>query len=260
MKQCKKCTKEFEPSKGLVNFCSMICRQGKQWTKEDKEKKSKSSKKSNKVKEANVISSKQRLGKHYKPVVVNICTVCNIAITSLQKRNKKYHAECALLVSGGYRKESGRSKAGWYKGYWCDSSWELAWVIYNIEHKINFQRNKEGFEYEYQGKKYNYYPDFILEDGSFIEIKGFEREKDKWKWKYFKNKLNILLKDDIVMFLKYVVEKYGKNFIELYDGNPHNELLGNCKFCNEPCKLKNKFCSNSCTMKNRHNKAHNTIE
>lgn len=26
-------------------------------------------------------------------------------------------------------------KHGWYKGFWCDSSWELAFVMYNIDHR-----------------------------------------------------------------------------------------------------------------------------
>lgn len=46
MKNCKKCGEEFEPQKGLVNYCSMKCRQGKNWTEEDKEKKSLSAKNS----------------------------------------------------------------------------------------------------------------------------------------------------------------------------------------------------------------------
>ena len=57
-----------------------------------------------------------------------------------------------------------------YKGYWCDSSWELAYVIYNLEHNIKFERNKQGFEYEFENKKYKYYPDFILEDGTYVEV------------------------------------------------------------------------------------------
>ena len=40
MKNCLKCDKEFEPSKGLINYCSMKCRQGKNWTEEDNKKKS----------------------------------------------------------------------------------------------------------------------------------------------------------------------------------------------------------------------------
>jgi len=37
---------------------------------------------------------------------------------------------------GGYQKKSGRGKWGWYKGFWCDSSYELAYVIYNLDHNI----------------------------------------------------------------------------------------------------------------------------
>ncbi|MEI7942893.1 MAG: hypothetical protein WCH76_06985 [Candidatus Riflemargulisbacteria bacterium] len=44
--------------------------------------------------------------------------------------------------SGGYRRKSGRGKHGWYKGIWCDSSWELAWVMYHLDHGIPFERNK----------------------------------------------------------------------------------------------------------------------
>lgn len=40
MKNCKKCNKEFEPSKGLINYCSLECRNSRTWTDEDKKKKS----------------------------------------------------------------------------------------------------------------------------------------------------------------------------------------------------------------------------
>ena len=46
MKKCLKCGKEFEPSKGLVNYCSLQCRNSKIFTEEAKEKKR------NKTKEA----------------------------------------------------------------------------------------------------------------------------------------------------------------------------------------------------------------
>ena len=32
-------------------------------------------------------------------------------------------------------KEFGYGKHGWYKEYWCDSSWELAYVIYNLDYR-----------------------------------------------------------------------------------------------------------------------------
>ncbi len=53
MKKCKKCDKEFEPQKGLLNYCSIKCRNSRTWSNEDKIKKSVSAKKSEKVKTAN---------------------------------------------------------------------------------------------------------------------------------------------------------------------------------------------------------------
>ena len=52
------------------------------------------------------------------------------------ERRKKISDKMKKVGGGGYRKGSGRRKKGWYKGFWCDSSWELAWVIYQIEHDI----------------------------------------------------------------------------------------------------------------------------
>ncbi len=123
--------------------------------------------------------------------------------------------------SGGLRTNSGRGKKGWYKGYWCDSSWELAWVIYNLEHNINFVRNDVGFEYEYEGKKRKYYPDFLITE-TYYEIKGrrsFEKmdNENKEKIRQFKQNLVILYEKQIKPYLNYVIEKYGKDFIRLYE-------------------------------------------
>ena len=42
MKECKKCKKLFLPTNGLLNYCSLQCRNSRTWTVEDKIKKSKS--------------------------------------------------------------------------------------------------------------------------------------------------------------------------------------------------------------------------
>ncbi len=95
--------------------------------------------------------------------------------------------------TGGLRKGSGRGKKGWYMGYWCDSSWELAFVIYNLEHGIEFKRNLEGFEYEYEGKIHRYYPDFIIEE-MYYEIKGYNSEQNRVKHFTFTKPLTVLKK------------------------------------------------------------------
>ncbi len=150
---------------------------------------------------------------------------------------KKHSPETILKLklNGGYRKGSGRGKSGWYKGYWCDSSWELAFVIYNLEHNIKFERNKEGFEYEFENIKHKYYPDFILEDKTYVEIKGIIDEKNKAKILNFKYTLKIIDKINIKPYLKFVIDKYGKNFILLYE---------NCKYKDEIKIDKIKFNKN----------------
>jgi len=50
MKLCKKCGNEFKPIKGLINYCSLECRNSRDWTEEDKKKKSLSAKNSEKLK------------------------------------------------------------------------------------------------------------------------------------------------------------------------------------------------------------------
>lgn len=135
-------------------------------------------------------------------------------------RREKLRAIAKANGYGGRRKGAGRSKHGWYKGIWCDSSWELAWVIYNLDHKIEFKPYTGYFEYQFQNEIHKYYPDFILNNGTIVEIKGNETS-DQWKAKleqFPKDKyLQVIGKNEIGKYLDYVVEKYGKNFIQLYD-------------------------------------------
>jgi len=107
-------------------------------------------------------------------------------------------------------------KRGWYKEYWCDSSWELAFIIYNLEHNIKFERNEKGFNYILANKEKRFYPDFIIND-EFIEIKGYKSEMTDAKIKSFPKelKLKVLYKDDMQLYLNYVIEKYGQDFWKL---------------------------------------------
>lgn len=59
MKNCKKCGNEFEPQKGLVNYCSLTCRNSRSWSNEDKQKLSESMKKSEKVNGNNIKSKEE---------------------------------------------------------------------------------------------------------------------------------------------------------------------------------------------------------
>ena len=60
MSICKKCEKEFTPTKGLISYCSLECRNSRVWTEEDKKKKSESAKNSEKVISANKLTATTR--------------------------------------------------------------------------------------------------------------------------------------------------------------------------------------------------------
>ena len=134
---------------------------------------------------------------------------------------KKHTEETRRLMSekcGGYRKGSGRGKSGWYKGIFCDSSWELAFVVYHKDHNNEISRNKEKFSYIFEGTVHYYFPDFIV-NGKLFEIKGYKNKAWPYKLEQFPKDrgLIVLEEDDMIKYLKYVTDKYGKDFINLYE-------------------------------------------
>jgi hypothetical protein len=118
---------------------------------------------------------------------------------------------------GGYIKGSGRGKKGWYKGFFCDSSYELAYVIYCLDHKIQIERNTTKRLYEFEGKTKTYIPDFLVE-GELVEIKGYK--SPEWEAKLAANSdVKVLYEKDLTEVFSYVEGKYGKKYIELYESS-----------------------------------------
>lgn len=224
MKECPKC-KLPHNKRGV--FCSYKCANSRDWSKLDRLKKSESAKNSKKVLIAN-----QKNRKYFtKPEMTKICSNCG-NIFKLKSEYYRYKTICCSRKcyyewikksgylkgkNGGYRKEAGRGKMGWYKGYYCNSSWELAWLIYQLDHNVKPKRNTEGFDYIFENKYMKFYPDFILNDKEYIEIKGWITNKDKEKIKQFKEPLKVLYKKDLKPVFDYVLEKYGKSYIDLYE-------------------------------------------
>lgn len=122
--------------------------------------------------------------------------------------------EKARASNGGYRQGSGRGKKGWYKGIFCDSSWELAYLIYCIDNNIEIRRNTEKRKYTFNGKIMTYIPDFVV-DGICVEIKGYKTEQ--WLAKLEANTdVKVLYEDDLKGIFDYVKDKYGAEYINLY--------------------------------------------
>lgn len=125
---------------------------------------------------------------------------------------KKYH-------STHENNSVGKGKRGWYKGIHCQSSWELAYVIYQLEHGINIIRNKKGFKYTWNGSEHTYYPDFYLPDlNQYIEIKGYYSDRDKCKIEQFVGNILVLQRPQLQYILDYVSSFYGDDYIKLYEG------------------------------------------
>jgi hypothetical protein len=160
--------------------------------------------------------------------IEKVCPTCNnIFFTYPKSKQLCCSKKCSVKwivktgylkgKSGGYREKGGRGKQGWYKGYYCNSSWELAWVIYQLDRGLQFKRNTQGFEYEFENRKYKFYPDFIIENGNYVEIKAYIDAKNKEKILNFPHKLQVIGRNDIKLYIQYVEETYGKDYIRLYE-------------------------------------------
>lgn len=141
----------------------------------------------------------------------------NFGTTVHSEETKKHLSRIATERGlGGYVQGSGRGKKGWYKGFFCDSSWELAYVMYCLDNNIKIERNTEKFKYEFNGETKNYIPDFICE-GRYVEIKGFDSDEWQAKLMAFPYSIKVLYQDDIDFYLDYAKNKYGKKFTDLYE-------------------------------------------
>ena len=204
--KCKNCEKVFEQVNwGKKIYCNSFCsNKHPNIIKFNNSRKNKTYEEIYGEDKAKVINLKKSIS--LKETILNYPAEKKLEISKIRSEIAK------RIGSGGYKLRSGRGKNGWYKGYWCDSSYELVYVIYNLEHGIKFERNKKSFKYLFKSKEYNYYPDFILDDGTYVEIKGYKSEQWDYKKLSVPN-IKVLFKEDLKKEFEYVINKYGKNFI-----------------------------------------------
>lgn len=205
-KKCPKCDTVFV---GHTQFCSRKCVNSRVIGDEERAKISAGVKLYNKN---NPITPKP------KNIVTKtkLCGECNKSF-SYVGFTPKYCPPCRKTKIGGYRPGSGRSNSGYYKGYYCGSTYELVWTIYNLDHNIPFKRFARKITDDWNV----YYPDFELPDGTIVEIKGYEDTNsvlDKCevaiKLGY---KIKVLYKQDIEYMFEYVQKTYKtKEYQTLY--------------------------------------------
>jgi hypothetical protein len=92
---------------------------------------------------------------------------------------------------------SGRAPIIEYNGVKLKGTWEVETAKWLDRNNIRWTNVIKGFEYEWENRIHLYYPDFFLIDfNRYIEVKGYERDKDRAKWKVVDN-LIVIKKDGI---------------------------------------------------------------
>lgn len=91
---------------------------------------------------------------------------------------------------------NGRVKVFEYNGVKLNGMWEVDFAKYLDEYNIKWIRPKNGFEYIWENKTHIYYPDFYLSRYDlYVEVKGYVRNKDYYKWNAVHNLLIIKYPD-----------------------------------------------------------------
>jgi hypothetical protein len=89
-----------------------------------------------------------------------------------------------------------------------NGGWEFLVSEYLSSRNIRWTNKiKEEFIYFWDGKERRYYPDFYLIDyGVYLEVKGYERERDLLKWETLKDRLIVIKKKEIDLIKKDLYE------------------------------------------------------
>lgn len=157
-------------------------------------------------------------------------SIAKTGIKKTYKTSKETRDKISKTLKENYQKgkikrnpcnsKHARNYYGTYFGIHCDSSWELAFLIYCLENDMPITRNTDYFEYFIAGQLHRYFPDFKIND-TYIEIKGRCTQIDIAKFEAFPKylTLKVLRGADLKCCFDYCELKYGKDFYRLYDRN-----------------------------------------
>lgn len=257
---CEKCQKEFTwtvkrknfKQKDMRKFCSRACANSRVQTDE-----------MNEARRNKLIGRKGPPSPNKGKTLIQISIKCSNPKCSrvlMQRPSSiiKYCDECSPKFRGGFRENAGRAKHGYYKGIYCGSTYELVWVIYNLDHSIPFERFPTMLEHD----GVRYIPDFLI-GNTIHEIKGYgDALKISQKCAVAVANgysIEVKYKKDIQYMFDYVENKYNtKKFYELYDeyAPKFKYVCGTCGIefgRDKKSKLAINFCSRSCAGKHSPN-------
>lgn len=199
-KICSKCKAKFYIERVIINnkpfikkhenkFCSSFCSHSRIKTKETSLKVKNTWKLKFPKTERKCLNCKNTFFVSGK-ITKKCCShKCSSIVNGKNPETRRKISEATKGKNGGWRNFGGNGKKGKYRNVVFQSSWELAWIIYNFCNKIKFKRCKEFYLYkDEKGIERKYYPDFILiKENKVIEIKGFYSKNVLLKLEALKN-------------------------------------------------------------------------
>ena len=91
----------------------------------------------------------------------------------------------------------GRTRKIEKHGLAFQGKWELYFFEWCLAHGITIQRVTQSFDYEWNGRR-RYFPDFFLPTlDCYVEVKGYETDRDNAKWQAFPHKLLVIRREQI---------------------------------------------------------------
>jgi hypothetical protein len=144
--------------------------------------------------------------KHYCPDCGKKIKYCSLRCASCSKKHQykiKPESNPSFGRKGKFSPCFGKTpkhgKGSYYKNIWMRSSWEAAYAKYLTKNHIKWQYESKTFDLG----NMTYTPDFYLpETDTYVEIKGWWRDKAKIKFElfksiYYKKKIRILFQKDL---------------------------------------------------------------
>ena len=120
-----------------------------------------------------------------------------------RKKHKAAMQQAVLDHPEAYSSSNrGRSKHSVYNGVEMQSSWEEEFAKWLDVNGIKWSKPIESFPYVWNGDR-RYFPDFHLPDlGLYVEVKGYQTDRDVAKWDHFPHSLVIIKNAQIQKILK----------------------------------------------------------
>jgi len=129
--------------------------------------------------------------------------------TNETKRKLSNSMKMAVLANPESYSSSNRGRTNQFiiDGIKLQGKWELDFYLWAKAEGLNPERPSVGFKYTWNGDR-TYFPDFYLPSlDVYVEVKGYETERDNAKWAQFPKKLSVIKAKEIKEIRKGIFNK-----------------------------------------------------